>query len=500
MDRDTPDVQYVGEWWLPSSSEKKTRGTLLIRAGDWATLSLEPGESLGPIPDGGSPIEREFSFCLRKTYDVVLGEAYEIVADDRQHQRRHLTLGNCYVESVLSSLDTPASYSVGVVVAGDLHIPSLCFNELSFDIPNLGEAFPGCSPFNTSYYPDPGLCKGGLTFAVHGVVQRWLVRSGVSGRSGRSGRQPDTEIRFERDIEMGHPPSCTTSLTDRYRLTLRFRSRKSKWSIQMAEWFWEELSQFLWLVTGLRPACQGITATVNDSSPPMIFRVFSHRLVDQAAFSNNLSFERSPLFRVTELPSHDISFLWTYWDFLYLRLSDVLLLRGIARQLSDAGLFDQALLLDVAALESLHQVWTPPGSRSQGRVGKKNPKTGNIALPPYVARLAREYAPQLTSHAPQLSLAISDYRNYVAHHGAEAKKRYQAWPEALMEVVPRFCEFLLDMTLLDFVGRQDWRYYPRIGDQTRMAKKHAAHWEHVRLVQYVAAELDKWRAKPSTTG
>jgi hypothetical protein len=499
VDRDALDVQYIGEWWLPSTLANRARGTLVVGAGDRATLSLEPGESLGPIPGGGSPIVKEFSFCLRETYAVVLGEAYEISADKQEHQRCCLTLGNCCVESGASSQKRSVSYSIGVVVAGDIHMPSLQFNELHFDIPNLAEAFPGNEYFRSSYSPDLAQLSTGVpAFAAHRVVQRWLLRSGVAGKSST---QPDTEIHFVHDIEMGHPATCTTSLTDKYRLTLRFRSRKRAWSIGTAQWFWERFSQFFWLVTGLRPACRHVTATVNDSSRLMTFQIHSYQMVGRSVLSSDMSANpdvgEHALFTVSQIASRDIGFLWPHWDFLYLGLSDVLLLRGIGRQLSQRGHFDEALLLDVAALESLHQVWIPPDSQGRDKARREGVKTGNKVVLAYVTRLAHQYVPELRIYAAALSLATSDYRNYVAHHSVDAKKTYEAWPHSLMEVMPRFCDFLLDMTLLDRVGSEDWRHSPRTSDQTRMAKKHAAHPEYASLVHYMVRELDEWSSKSS---
>jgi hypothetical protein len=499
VSRDDSAVLYIGEWWLPSAPGNKIRGTLMVSAGDRATFVLEPGESLGPTPDAGGPIVNKFSIHLRQTYPIILGEAYEILAKNRDYPRRFLTLGNCYIEPNLSSLSRPVSYSIGVVVAGDTHVPSLCFNELWFDIPNLVGAFPGNDPFRTSYYPDPRLSTGGLAFAVHGVVQRWFLNSGY----GLLSPHPDTEIRFVHDIEIGHPPSCTTSLTDKYRMTLRSRSRKKTWSIQSAQWFWEDFSQFFWLVTGLRPACRHITATGYDSSQGTTFDIYSSRLADGSPFSFDASTDSEArphaLFNVTEMASRDIGFLWSNWSLVRLGLSDVLLLRGLGRQLSQRGHFDEALLMNVAALESLHRVWIPD-LRPPDSTPKRGVRTGNLTLLAYVTRLAHQYVPELKSHAVALSLAISDYRNYVAHHDAATEARYHSWPDNLLEVVPRFCEFLLDMTLLDFVGSRGYRRSLRTSDQTRMAKKHAAYFEYVDLVRYIVREMDKLSSKSSEMG
>lgn len=197
---------------------------------------------------------------------------------------------------------------------------------------------------------------------------------------------------------------------------------------------------------------------------------------------------------MSELASRSIGSFWLNWFWAELGLSEVQLLRGISRQLLERRCLDESMLLSIAALESLHDVWVPhvePGEGARNR----NSKTGNQALPVYVNRLAQHYVPRLKTHAADLSLAVSDCRNYAAHHGVEAAKNRGKWPSGLVEVVPQFCEFLLDMTILDMVESHS---HPR--SYRSMAKKYAAHWEHARLVHYIARELDKRPSKPSATG
>lgn len=518
MNRDAPDLQYVGEWWLPSNPTSRARGTLVVSAGEQTTLSLEPGESLGPMPDDGSPIVDEFAIHLRETYPVVLGEAYEIAPDKREHQRRCLTLTKCYARSGSSSQNQSVLYSIEVVIAGEAHVPSPRFNELQFDIPNLAKTFPYSAFEPSAYYPvlaqpysPPDDLKPPfpssipptqvLGFRIIGVAQRWLLKYGVWTRRSK---QSNMEIRFVHDIVTGHPPSCTTSLTDRYRLIVRWRSQKLAWiSIEPVQWFWEEFSQFFWLVTGVRPVCRQVMAATNDSSRVATFQIYSRRMVDGPASSSDMLPNPDPwehaLFFVGQITSRDIRSLWFYWDALYPDMSDVLLLRGIGRRLSHRGHQDEPLLLDVAALESLYRRWVPHSPR-RNSVKKKGDRTGNPVLLVYVTRLAYQYVPELKSHAEALSLAASDYRNYVAHHSDVAEKSYRRWPQALMWRIPEFCDFLLDMTILDFVGSTDWRAFPNTSDQMRMAKKYAAHPEHARLVHYIVRIMDEWSSKSSETG
>jgi hypothetical protein len=98
---------------------------------------------LGNAVAGARRTQKEFSFCLRETYALVIGEGYEISTDKRARERRCLTLAHCCVKSGASPEGESVSYYVGVVVAGDVHVPSLDFNELYFDVPNLGKFLPG---------------------------------------------------------------------------------------------------------------------------------------------------------------------------------------------------------------------------------------------------------------------------------------------------------------------------------------------------------------------
>jgi hypothetical protein len=308
--------------------------------------------------------------------------------------------------------------------------------------------------------------------------------------------RPDTEIRFVHDIETNRHVPGATSLTEEYRMILRFRFRKERWTIDNALWFWDDFSQFFWIMTGLRPRFTHIAGRAHDSSRTMSLDIYAFRSSDGSPFLSDASSDpganRRALFNVSELASRDIGSFWLKWFWAKLGLSEVVLLRGIGRQLFERRCYDEALLLFVAALESLHRVWTPDVEPGEG-ARNKNPKAGNQALPAYINRLAQQYMPELRTYAADLSLAVSDCRNYAAHRGVEATKNRGRWPSSLLEAVPWFCEFLVDITILDFVESHR-------RSRARLARKYAAHPEHARLVHYIATELDKRPSKPSATG
>jgi hypothetical protein len=496
VSRDASEVRYAGEWWLPSTPESRTRGTLVVSTEGGAGLSLELGGSLGPRPGAGGPVAKAFCVELHITYAVILGEAREIGEEKQECQTRRLTLGNCYVEPKLSPSDRLDSYSVGVVVLGDVHVPSLSFDELAFDVPNLANAFPGESIFGHSHSGDSApVSTDTSVFAMHRVVQRWFVNSGYGAKLSR---HADTEIRFVHDIETDHEGSNATSLVEKYRVIVRFRFRKERWTIQNAEWFWRDFSQFFSIMTGLRLRSNHIAGTVHNGSKTAILDIQPAYMYDGSPFlrevSNDPARNRYPLFNVSELASRNIGSFWLNWFWAELGLSETQLLRGISQQLFERRCLDESMLLSIAALESLHDVWVPYVEPGEG-ARNKNSSTGNQALPVYVSGLAQHYVPGLKTHAADLSLAVSDCRNYAAHHGVEAAKNHDRWPSGLVEVVPQFCEFLLDMTILDMAESHS---HPR--SYRSMAKKYADHWEHARLVDYIVAELDRVPAMQSEKG
>jgi len=188
------------------------------------------------------------------------------------------------------------------------------------------------------------------------------------------------------------------------------------------------------------------------------------------------------LFNVDEVASRHIGSFWLEWHSAMLAMPEVRLLRGIGRQLFDRRCYDEALLLSVAALDSLHNLWTPdlePGEDARS----KHFKTRNPALREYVNRLAQQYVPELKARADDLSLVVAECRNYAAHHSVEAAKKRDRWPSSLLEAVPWFSEFLVDITILDFVDSHR-------SCRTRLVREYAAHPKHTRLTHYIATELD----------